>query len=121
MKPRLHGIRNCDSVKKARKWLEDHAVDYEFHDFRDAGVDAMQLSDWCAQLGWEALLNRRSTSWRQLDAADRSELNSDKAQRLMRQIPTLIKRPVLVTDNQVSVGFSASLYQSLFAPPDESG
>jgi len=114
MNATLYGIRNCDTVKKARKWLEAHEVNYTFHDFRDDGLDPRTLSKWTAQLGWEALLNRRSTSWRQLEEADRTGLDATKAQALMLRQPTLIKRPVLEGQDQVLVGFSEQTYQGLF-------
>lgn len=119
MKPRLYGIRNCDTVKKARRWLDDRGIDYEFHDLREAGVDPQALADWSDTLGWEALLNRRSTSWRQLDAADKVDLDGTRAQALMLRVPTLIKRPVLVRGRQVSVGFSPAVYQSLLERGDD--
>ena len=113
MNTTLYGISNCDTVKKARKWLEAHGVDYSFHDFRKDGLDPATLSEWTAQLGWEALLNRRSTSWRQLADADKTDLDSSKALELMLRQPTLIKRPVLEGSNQLLVGFSEQAYKGL--------
>lgn len=109
----LYGISNCDTVKKARRWLESHGIAYRFHDFRRDGLEPETLSQWIAQLGWETLLNRRSTTWRQLAEADRQGLDSVRAQALMLREPTLIKRPVLVCDGQAAVGFSEQDYQVL--------
>jgi len=109
----LYGIKNCDTVKKARKWLEQAGLDYQFHDFRADGLNEQQLADWCGALGWEALLNRRSTSWRQLDDADKTDLDEARAKTLMLANPTLIKRPVLTTDAATMVGFKAEQYESL--------
>lgn len=114
MKPKLYGIRNCDSVKKARKWLESAGIDYEFHDFREDGVDQSRLAAWCESPGWEVLLNRRSTSWRQLAEADRQDLDAGRAKALMLGQPTLIKRPVLDTGDEVLVGFTEDTYGKVF-------
>lgn len=109
----LYGIRNCDTVKKARKWLDSHTVAYGFHDLREDGLTAAMLSHWIDRLGWETLLNRRSTTWRQLDEADRADLDAARAQSLMLAHPTLIKRPVLVWQDDCLAGFSADRYQGL--------
>ncbi|MDR9435266.1 MAG: ArsC family reductase [Thiohalophilus sp.] len=109
----LYGIKNCDTVKKARRWLEEHELDYTFHDFRQDGLDCDQLSDWAGQLGWEALLNRRSTTWRQLDENQRANLDQQAAVSLMAAHPTLIRRPVLDTGQQLVIGFSKDNYLKL--------
>lgn len=114
MKVVLYGISNCDSVKKARKWLDSHGIEYAFHDFRKDGLEPESLSIWIGQLGWEALLNRRSTTWRQLDDSDKQELDGNSAQALMLREPTLIKRPVVVIEDEVLVGFSEQGYQAKF-------
>lgn len=114
MQATLYGIRNCDSVKKARQWLETHKVDYHFHDFRADGLDKQTLSRWISAQGWDALLNRRSTTWRQLDDAAKAALDEELAHDLMLEQPTLIKRPVLEYGKQVVVGFSESGYQDRF-------
>ncbi len=102
----LYGIKNCDTVKKARSWLEQHAVAYRFHDYRIDGITHEQLLYFAARVDWQLLLNRSSTSWRQLTSAQQSELTQAKALELMLALPTLIKRPILVTDDHVIIGFS---------------
>lgn len=109
----LYGIKNCDTVKKARRWLEEHGLDYQFHDFRQDGLDRRKIEEWASQLGWEALLNRRSTTWRQLDENQRTDLDHRSAVSLMASNPTLIRRPVLDTGDQLVVGFSQDNYLKL--------
>ena len=110
----LYGIKNCDTVKKARKWLDAHGVDYRFHDFRVDGLDAVALRAWVKELGWETVLNRRGTSWRQLDAAVRDNIDERSAIEQMQANPTLIKRPVLDLGDRRVVGFSDPAYAELF-------
>ena len=107
---KLYGIPNCDTVKKARKWLESNGVDYEFVDFRKNPLSTAQLKDWVAAVGLEKLLNKRSRSWRELDADQQDSSNPTKMLQLMQKLPTLIKRPVLVDKNKVVVGFNNSEY-----------
>ena len=115
MKPaHLFGIPNCDSVRKARRWLDEEKIPYQFHDFRKDGLDATLLATWIEQAGWETLINRRGTTWRQLPAGAREGINAQRAQALMLEQPTLIKRPVLVAGSHLEVGFDADLYQTLF-------
>ncbi len=109
----LYGIKNCDTVKKARKWLDENTIAYQFHDFRTDGLDSKLLSKLEASLGWENMLNRRSTSWRQLDDKQKGNLSSTKAITLMLETPTLIKRPVLDTGEQILIGFKLDDYQKL--------
>ena len=109
----LYGIKNCDSVKKARLWLDENNVDYQFHDFRIDGLTVQQIQSFIAKAGWEKLLNKRSTSWRQLDELQQADLNAEKAAVLMLDNPTLIKRPVLQLDEQLIIGFNAKIYQSI--------
>lgn len=111
----LYGIKNCDTVKKARKFLDEKQVDYTFHDFRDDGLNPIQLSAWAAELGWESLLNKRSTTWRQLPDETKENLNETLALMVMEDQPTLIKRPVLELSDQVVVGFNEKIYSELFA------
>jgi len=110
----LVGIKNCDSVKKARKWLEGHGVDYDFHDLREQGVEKTELAKWLDAVGWETLLNRRSTTWKQLSDTDRSDVERDKALALMLANPTLIKRPVLITGKVIRAGFKDTDYKTIF-------
>jgi len=109
----LYGIKNCDSVKKARKWLDEHQIAYQFHDFRVDGLTQQQLARFISRGSWENLLNKRSTSWKQLEVAQKLDLTADKAAALMLNNPTLIKRPVLETDKYFLIGFSVETYQTL--------
>ncbi|MEM7207053.1 MAG: ArsC family reductase [Pseudomonadota bacterium] len=109
----LYGIKNCDTIKKARKWLEHNDVDYQFHDYRVDGVEKSLLKKWCEDAGWETLLNRRGTTWRKLPEADREGINEDRAIELMCEQPALIKRPVLLKAGTLIVGFSVKDYESL--------
>lgn len=110
----LYGIRNCDSVRKAHVWLSEHGLDYRFHDFRKDGLELDLLQNWADNAGWEILLNKRSTTWQSLSVTDQADLNAEKAVKLMLKHPTLIKRPVLVWDNKVLVGFKPDTYETLF-------
>lgn len=110
----LYGIKNCDTVKKARRWLDEHGVVYRFHDFRVDGLDQARLARWVKQLGRETVLNRRGTSWRGLNDAQRANIVDDtRAIAAMLTQPTLIKRPVLEHPGGVQVGFSAMEYAAL--------
>jgi arsenate reductase len=110
----IYGIKNCDTVKRARKLLDMWGQDYRFHDFRSDGLDRAMVEKWVAQLGWEALLNKRSTSWRQLTDEQKSDLDAEKAIDLMIEHPTLIKRPVLDVDGHFHVGFKEAAYHDIF-------
>jgi len=109
----LYGIKNCDTVKKARKWLDENTIAYQFHDFRSDGLNTKLLTTLEASLGWENMLNRRSASWRQLDDQQKDNLSSAKAILLMQETPTLIKRPVLDTGEKILIGFNLDDYQKL--------
>jgi arsenate reductase len=108
---KLYGIKNCDTVRRARKWLDQNDYDYSFHDFRKDGLDADLVERLSAEIGWEKMLNRRSTSWRQLADADREKLDESRAVQLMLKHPTLIKRPVIEHDSRFTVGFSPDFFQ----------
>lgn len=110
----LFGIPNCDSVRTARRWLDDHKIPYQFHDLRKDVLDTRLLASWLKQAGWETLLNRRGTTWRHLPADVRKGINAQRAQMLMLEQPTLIKRPVLATGPHLEVGFDSDRYLSLF-------
>jgi arsenate reductase len=107
----LYGIPNCDTVKKARSWLDTHGLAYQFHDFKKAGVPA-QLDAWATQLGWDTVLNRKGTTWRKLDAAQQAAVHDTaSACALMRAHPSAIKRPVVEwNDGSVTVGFNAEAW-----------
>lgn len=110
----LYGIRNCDTVKKARRWLDERGVAYRFHDFRTDGLEADRLDSWIRAVGWETLLNRRGTTWRQLPEADRECIDAERAAALMLEQPTLIRRPVVEHGKQVLVGFNAGALTERF-------
>lgn len=109
----LYGIPNCDTVKKARTWLNDQGVAYEFHDFKKQGVPAAKLPAWGKAVGWDKLLNRQGTTWRKLDAATQAgAADPAGAQALMVANPSVIKRPVVDWGKDVTVGFDAAGWQS---------
>ena len=111
----LYGIPNCDTVKKARTWLEKAGKAYSFHDYKTAGIDRAHLKAWIADHGWEKVLNRASTTFRALDDADKEGLTADKAIRLMIAQPSMIKRPVLDLGKRTLLGFKPEIYAEAFA------
>lgn len=114
MSTTLYGIRNCDTMKKARTWLDGHAVEYRFHDYKIEGIDRAHLSGWCVALGWEAVLNRAGTTFRKLPDAERENLDREKAIALMLANPSMIKRPILDRDGALTAGFRPEIYETLF-------
>jgi arsenate reductase len=110
----IYGIKNCDTMKKARAWLDGHKVAYEFHDYKAAGVDEAMLDDWVKEVGWEMLLNRAGTTFRKLPAADRENLTERTAIALMLAWPSMIRRPVLDQSGKLMVGFRPEAYESVF-------
>ena len=110
----IHGIKACDTMKRARAWLEDAGVAHAFHDYRTQGIDEATLRGWAGQVGWEALLNRAGTTFRKLPEAARDGLDEAKAIALMLAQPAMIKRPVLVADGALLVGFKPALYATHF-------
>ncbi len=110
----LYGIRACDTMKKARTWLEAHKVAHDFHDYKKQGIDKALLEGWVQQVGWEVLLNRAGTTFRKLPEADRDSITEKKAIALMLAQPSMIKRPVLAAKGKITVGFKPELYQALF-------
>ena len=108
----LYGIKNCDTMKKARTWLDDHGIAYDFHDYKAAGIERAQLERWSKELGWEVLLNRAGTTFRKLPDADKNGLNERKAIALMLAQPSMIKRPVLDLGGRLLVGFKPEIYAS---------
>ncbi|HEX2811486.1 MAG TPA: ArsC family reductase [Sphingopyxis sp.] len=111
----LYGIPNCDTVKKARRWLDEHGVAHVFHDYRKDGLDAAQLQGWIDKLGWEKLLNKSGTTFRKLPDAEKEGLDAVKAKALMLEQPAMIRRPLVDADGVLSVGFSADDWQQRFA------
>ena len=116
----LYGISNCDTVKKARKWLETHGVAYTYHDFRANGLTQETLRKWADTIGWETLLNRHSRSWRELAEGERAGINEANALRLMLANPTLIKRPVVTEGDRIITGFSEDEFDVSFGKTNSS-
>jgi arsenate reductase len=110
----LFGIRNCDTMKKAWTWLDQHGVAYEFHDYKKQGIERERLQAWVAKLGWEVLLNRSGTTFRKLPDADRTGIDAAKAIELMLAQPSMIKRPVLDVDGDLLVAFKPADYERRF-------
>jgi arsenate reductase len=111
----IHGIKACDTMKKARDWLESHGVAYRFHDYKTEGVSREVLEGWVKQVGWETLLNRAGTTFRKLPEADKIDLDEAKAVKLMMGQPSMIKRPVLDTGKGLIVGFKPEIYAKSLA------
>ena len=110
----LHGIKACDTMKKARAWLDEHGVAYAFHDYKAVGIDAATLQRWAGEVGWEVLLNKAGTTFRALPDADKQGIDEAKAIRLMVANPSMIKRPVLDVDGRLLVGFRPEQYRTAF-------
>lgn len=106
----IYGIKNCDTMKKARDWLDAHGVAYDFHDYKAAGIDRPHLEAWSRAVGWQTLLNRAGTTFRKLPEADRSDIDEAKAIALMLAQPSMIKRPVLDLGDRLLVGFKPESY-----------
>ena len=111
----LHGIKACDTMKKARDWLDGNGVAYAFHDYKAVGIDAATLERWAGKVGWEVLLNRAGTTFRKLPDADKAGIDQAKAIALMVAQPSMIKRPVLEVDGALVVGFKPDIYAKTFA------
>ncbi|GAA5219286.1 ArsC family reductase [Corallincola platygyrae] len=114
----LYGIKNCDTVRKAAKWLSQQEISHEFHDFRVEGLTESMLIKWESHVGWEILLNKRSTSFRQLSDSEKAVASSEQAIALMLANPTLIKRPVLEVNGLIEVGFKPAQYEQVFKQAD---
>lgn len=110
----IYGIPNCDTMKKARTWLEGHGVAYVFHDYRKQGLEPDRLDGWVEKLGWEVLLNKAGTTFRKLPDADKENIDAGRAKALMLAHPTTIKRPVLDLDGRLLVGFKPETYAGAF-------
>jgi arsenate reductase (glutaredoxin) len=110
----IYGIKACDTMKKARTWLDEHGVKYEFHDYKVSGIDREHLEAWCKKAGWETILNRAGTTFRKLPDDKKMDLNERKAIALMLEQPSMIKRPVLEKGTRLLVGFKPADYQVAF-------
>ena len=107
---RMFGIKACDTMKKARTWLEEHDLEYAFHDYKASGIDRANLERWCNEHGWEIILNRAGTTFRKLDEAQKADLDQNKAIELMLAQPSMIKRPVLDLGSKTLIGFKPASY-----------
>ncbi|WP_018899300.1 ArsC family reductase [Rhizobium sp. 2MFCol3.1] len=110
----IYGIKNCDTMKKARTWLEEHDVAYDFHDYKALGIDRAHLEKWTQEAGWETVLNRAGTTFRKLPDDARENLDREKAIALMLEQPSMIKRPVVEADGKLLVGFKPEIYGGFF-------
>jgi len=108
----IYGIKNCDTMKKAFKWLADAGIDYHFHDYKKEGVPADKLDTWLDELGWEAVINRRGTTWRKLDESTREAMDNTTAKAVILDNPSIIKRPLLDTGSERVLGFKADDYEA---------
>ena len=111
----LYGIKNCDTIKKAKKWLEANQLEYGFHDYRVDGIDMARLSHFAKELGWENLLNKRGTTFRQLSDEQKADMTEEKALSLLLEYPAMIKRPVLETEQGYQLGFKDAQYAEFFS------
>lgn len=110
----IYGIKNCDTMKKARTWLDANGIENSFHDYKVSGIDRKHLEAWCDAAGWETVLNRAGTTFRKLDDAQKSDLNRERAIELMLEQPSMIKRPVLEAEGKITFGFKPDTYAALF-------
>lgn len=110
---KIYGIPNCDTMKKARKWLQSNGVEYEFHDYKKLGIPEKKLTVWVRQKGWENVLNKRGTTWRKLDDKVRGNIDEAQAIKIMLDNPSIIKRPVLESGGTLIIGFSEADYRQL--------
>lgn len=111
---KIYGIKNCDTMKKAMKWLDENSIAFDFHDYKKIGVDADTLEKWLESKPWEELINRRGTTWRKLPDESKTDIDSEKAIKLMMENTSLIKRPVLLVGKDLYLGFKAENYAIIF-------
>ncbi|WP_196588093.1 ArsC family reductase [Aliivibrio fischeri] len=110
----IYGIKNCDTIKKCKKWLEANNINFAYHDYRTDGIDKEMVITFVKQLGWENVLNKRGTTYRQLSDEQKASLNEDTAIELLLEMPAMIKRPVLIHNNEYHLGFKPAQYETLF-------
>ncbi len=111
---KMYGIKNCDTIKKAKKWLENNQIDYKFHDYRVDGLNESLLNEFISQLDWELLVNKRGTTYRQLTQEQKDNLTKDNVVSLLLEFPAMIKRPLTVCNNNYYLGFKPEQYQEIF-------
>ncbi|MEZ9722206.1 ArsC family reductase [Vibrio splendidus] len=111
----MFGIPNCDTIKKAKKWLETEGIEFEFHDYRKQGINEELVKTFCSELGWELVLNKRGTTYRQLTQEQKDTLTEEKAVALLVEQPAMIKRPILKVEGKLHIGFKADQYAAIFA------
>lgn len=112
--PTVYGINSCSSCREARKWLDQHSIEYDYHNLREDGINIQTLERWCERIDWTKILNKQSLTWRKIPESDRVDMRKDKALATMIEYPTLVKRPVLEFREFISLGFSAKNYQAIF-------
>ncbi|WP_417552913.1 ArsC family reductase [Marinomonas fungiae] len=110
----IYGIKNCDTMKKAFRWLEENNVEYTFHDYRKDGLERDLLASWIEQLGWEAVVNKRGTTWRKLEPEIQAAMNNETAVEVLLEQPAMIKRPLLDHQQSLTLGFKPEQYQAIF-------
>lgn len=110
----IYGIKNCDTMKKAFRWLDDNKIEYRFHDYKKEGVEETLAKQWLEQLGWEEIINKRGTTWRKLDEETKAAMNNELALKTIMEQPSMIKRPLLIKNNEITLGFKEPDYQAAF-------
>ncbi|SBS28613.1 Regulatory protein Spx [Marinomonas spartinae] len=110
----IYGIKNCDTMKKAFHWLDENNIEYTFHDYKKEGVNETQAKQWLEELGWENIINKRGTTWRKLDDKTKDTMNNELALQTIQDQPSIIKRPLLIKNNEIILGFKPSDYQAIF-------
>lgn len=112
---KIYGIKNCDTMKKAFVWLDDHGIEYSFHDYKKHGADKAALEKAVQVAGWENVINRRGTTWRKLDEQTKNTMDTKKAIEVALENPSIIKRPLLVCNDEITLGFNEDEYAQIFA------
>lgn len=110
----IYGIKNCDTIKKCKKWFEANDIAFTYHDYRTDGIDKEMVTTFVQQLGWENVVNKRGTTYRQLNDEQKTSLNEENAIKLLLEMPAMIKRPVLILNDQYHLGFKSAQYDALF-------
>lgn len=110
----IYGIKNCDTMKKAFRWLDEHNIEYQFFDYKKVGVDSELAKQWLAQQDWQQIINKRGTTWRKLDDETKDAMDNANALEIMQAQPSIIKRPLIIKDSEIILGFNAEEYQRQF-------